>query len=427
MTRPASRSYALAARLTRWWVRRYTRRLPSLVQSARRAEIDADLWDHWHDRAAERRPVAVALEVVGRLVLGIPADLAWRHAQHRGAPMEPEPLTTADVARVLGLPRRQVVELTTAVPDFPAATPAPDGGRLWPRARVEAWAAAHPDRGPRHPGPQLFEVGGLSPQVGEVLDLATAQARADHRPVVTPDDLLDGLVHPDCPGAARTVLASFGITAESRRRARERSIADPYEPGPGLVSLPPATQLVLERAHLEAVLLADAEVSSEHVLLALASHWAYDPVAVASFRRRGMDLTEVRKRVVDLTEGIAPPPPPQEPPGPEPDPGAAEGQVAPGLDLAPTPDGKDPRRRMPWGSMVFTDADGNWIKRPDGRALRQYFVDRDGNPVLTTDGRPVHLVHDEAGQWVLDADGRPTMAPVEVPEGSAVRPAPERS
>jgi hypothetical protein len=82
---------------------------------------------------------------------------------------------------------------------------------------------------------------------------------------------------------------------------------------------------------------------------------------------------------------------------------------------------------MPWGSMVFTDADGNWIKRPDGRALRQYFVDRDGNPVLTTDGRPVHLVHDEAGQWVLDADGRPTMAPVEVPEGSAVRPAPERS
>jgi hypothetical protein len=424
MTRSASRSYALAARLTRWWVRRYTRRLPSLVQSGRQAEIDADLWDHWHDRAAERWPTAVALEVVGRLVLGIPADLAWRHAQRRGGPMEPEPLSTADAARVLGLSRRQVVELTTAVPDFPAAAPAPGGGHLWPLTRVEAWATAHPDRGPRHPGPPLFEVGGRSPQVRKVLDLATAHARAHHHPVVGPDDLLDGLVHPDCPGAARAVLASFGITAEQRRRARERSMVDPYEPGTGHVTLPPATQLVLERAHLEAVLLADTEATSEHVLLALASHWARSPVTVASFRRRGMDLTEVRKRVLDLTEGIALPPPPPEQPGPKPDPEVRD--VAPGLDLAPTPDGKDPRRRMPWGSMVFTDADGNWIKRPDGQALRQYFVDRDGSPVLTTDGRPVHLVHDEAGQWVLDAAGHPTMAPVEVPKGSAVRPSPER-
>ena len=341
--------------------------------------------------------------------------------------MEPEPLTTADAARILGLTRRQVVELTSSVPDFPTPASAPRGGHLWPRARVEAWVAAHPDRGPRHPGPQLFEVGGRSPQVRTVLDLATAHAQAHHCPAVGPDDLLDGLVHPDCPGAARAVLASFGITAEQRRHARERSVADPYEPGTGRVTLPPATQLVLERAHLEAVLLADTEVTSEHVLLALASHWARSPVAVASFRRRGMDLSEVRKRVLDLTEGVALPPPPNQPPGPKPDPQAAVREVAPGLDLAPTPDGKDPRRRMPWGSMVFTDADGNWIKRPDGQALRQYFVDRDGNPVLTTDGRPVHLVHDEAGQWVLDAEGRPTMAPVEIPEGSAVRPSTERS
>jgi hypothetical protein len=318
MTRPASGWYAMAARLTRWWVRRYTRRLPTSVQAARQAEIDADLWDHWHDHAAEGRSFAVALEVVGRLVLGIPADLAWRHAQKRGAAMEPEPLTTADAARILGLTRRQVVELTTTVPDLPTPASAPRGGHLWPRARVEAWVAAHPDRGPRHPGPQLFEVGGRSPQVRTVLDLATAHAQAHHCPAVGPDDLLDGLVHPDCPGAARAVLASFGITAEQRRHARERSVADPYEPGTGRVTLPPATQLVLERAHLEAVLLADTEVTSEHVLLALASHWARSPVAVASFRRRGMDLSEVRKRVLDLTEGVALPPPPNQPPRPKP-------------------------------------------------------------------------------------------------------------
>jgi hypothetical protein len=134
-----------------------------------------------------------------------------------------------------------------------------------------------------------------------------------------------------------------------------------------------------------------------------------------------MDPSEVRKRVLDLTEGIALPPPPDARPG------RPRRRVASGLDLAPTPDGKDPRRRMPWGSKVFTDADGSWIKRPEGQALRQYFVDRDGNPGLTADGRPVHFVLDEAGQLVLDADGRPLMEPVDVPEGSALRRASDAS
>jgi hypothetical protein len=343
--------------------------------------------------------------------------------------MEPEPITTADAARVLGIARRQVVDLVSMAPDFPAPAEAagPGGGRLWRRTQLEAWAAAHPDRGPAEAEPPLPEVGGRSPQVRKVLDLAVAVVRARHHPVVSPNDLLDGLVHADCPGAARQVLASFGITAEQRRRDRERdrerggADVDAHEPGPGRVSLPPATQLVLERAHLEAVRLADTEVTSEHVLLALASRWAHDPVAVAAFRRRGMDPSEVRKRVLDLTEGIALPPPPDARPG------RPRRRVASGLDLAPTPDGKDPRRRMPWGSKVFTDADGSWIKRPEGQALRQYFVDRDGNPVLTADGRPVHFVLDEAGQLVLDADGRPLMEPVDVPEGSALRRASDAS
>jgi hypothetical protein len=40
--------------------------------------------------------------------------------------------------------------------------------------------------------------------------------------------------------------------------------------------------------------------------------------------------------------------------------------------------------------------------------------------VLTRDGRPVHDVDDEQGQPVLDADGRPLIVAVEVPEGSSV-------
>ena len=98
------------------------------------------------------------------------------------------------------------------------------------------------------------------------------------------------------------------------------------------------------------------------------------------------------------------------------------GRVAPGLELAPTPDGKDPRRRMPWGSRIFVDADGAPIKQTDGLELRQYFVDRDGNPVLTSDGQPVHGVFDEHGREVLAEDGRPLVVPVEIPEGSRVEP-----
>lgn len=347
--------------------------------------------------------------------------------QKRGAMVQSvAELTAADAARILGVTRQRLIELATADPQFPASQPSPGGGRAWMRAAVEAWAAAHPDRGPLHRAPDLPRVGGRSPQVRKVADLAGAAAQALHHDWIGPEHLLDALVHPGCPGAARAVLASLGITAEELRQARERSFVDPYEPGSGWKKVTTTVQLLLERAHLEAVLLADAEVTSEHVLLALASHWADDPVATASLRRRGLDPAAVRRRVLDLTEGVAVPPPP-EAPWPELEPEAAMRRVAPGLELAPTPDGKDPRRRMPWGSMMFVDADGTPIKRADGQALRQYLVDRDGNPVLTSDGRPVHFVYDEHGRWVLDGDGRPLMVAVEVPQGSAVQPSSQRS
>jgi hypothetical protein len=94
---------------------------------------------------------------------------------------------------------------------------------------------------------------------------------------------------------------------------------------------------------------------------------------------------------VDLTEGgeLPEPPPPVDQPG-------WPLELAPELELTPTPDGKDPRRRRPWGSAVFADAEGRTFR--EGLALRQYFIDRDGNPVLTVDGRPVHLLVDDRGQ-----------------------------
>ena len=60
-------------------------------------------------------------------------------------------VTVTEVARILGLTRRRVIELAESAPDLPPSESA--GGRRWSRRSVEAWAASHPDRGPLEPGP----------------------------------------------------------------------------------------------------------------------------------------------------------------------------------------------------------------------------------------------------------------------------------
>lgn len=328
-------------------------------------------------------------------------------------PTDQQLATAAEAAGILGITRRRVLELAASAPDFPSAEPTATGGRVWHRAAIEAWAAAHPDRGPRHPGLEVPSVGGWPPQVDLVASLAAGEARGLHHDWVGQDHLLLALLHPDCPGAAPAVLASFGVTAQALREAFVASMGDPYEADGRGTSWSPAAQLLLERASLEAVALADAEVASEHVLLALTSRWD-GSFTTGWLQRRGIDPHVVRQRVVDVTEEAVPPAPsPLAAPAPEP-----ELELATGLKLAPTPDGQDPRRRQPWGSEIFVDAAGRPARQ--GLALRQYFVDRDGNPVLTTDGRPVHLLRDEQGQHVLDAEGTPIITAVEIPPGSQV-------
>ncbi len=329
-------------------------------------------------------------------------------------------VTAAEAARILGVTRARVVELAGSTVGFPAAEATASGGRRWPRAAVEAWAAAHPDRGPRHPGLKVPPVGELPRQVRKVIDLAAEEATALHHPWISDDHLALALLHPDCPGAARAVLESFGVTAAPLREALVASMGDPYEPHHRGVSLSPSEKLVLERANLEAFALADTEVASEHVLLALTGRWD-GSFATGWLQRHGVDAAALRQRVVDLTQGgelPAPVPLPVEEPA-----WPAELDPAPGLELAPTPDGRDPRRRRPWGSAMFVDTDGRTFRY--GIALRQYFIDRDGHPVLTADGRPVHVLVNEHGDEVRDAEGR-SIGPVEIPPGCRVKARHER-
>lgn len=77
-------SVQAASALSLAWVRLYTARLPETFRNSRRAEVDADLWEHQHDRLACRTPAWItATEIVLRTCLGVLDDLAWRFEVRR--------------------------------------------------------------------------------------------------------------------------------------------------------------------------------------------------------------------------------------------------------------------------------------------------------------------------------------------------------
>ena len=72
-----------SAKMTTWlvreWVSLYTTGLPGNCKTARREEIDSDLWEQTQDAFDAGRPQQFfALHLLGRLLLGMPDDLFWR-------------------------------------------------------------------------------------------------------------------------------------------------------------------------------------------------------------------------------------------------------------------------------------------------------------------------------------------------------------
>jgi hypothetical protein len=68
-----------AVACTRGWTRFYTGGLSADAQGARCQQIESDLWDSIDDaRARGLSDRTAAAEIVMRLLLGMPDDLAWR-------------------------------------------------------------------------------------------------------------------------------------------------------------------------------------------------------------------------------------------------------------------------------------------------------------------------------------------------------------
>jgi hypothetical protein len=72
----AARSIAGAASLVRSWTWLYTCGLPNAVRDARRAEVESDLWEFFHDRDRVES-VSSAAHLLVRLLRGLPDDLIW--------------------------------------------------------------------------------------------------------------------------------------------------------------------------------------------------------------------------------------------------------------------------------------------------------------------------------------------------------------
>lgn len=85
------------ARLAQRWVRLYTSRLPAGEADQRRAEILSDLWDHHQESVQSgQSELRHNLEVIERVLSGIPADLSWRRGIQQ-SPLRPDtgdPMTT---------------------------------------------------------------------------------------------------------------------------------------------------------------------------------------------------------------------------------------------------------------------------------------------------------------------------------------------
>jgi hypothetical protein len=92
------------------------------LRDARRAEIESDLWEFQQDRVARRR-LHPTVQVLVRLVLGIPDDLRWR-ASHVSIGMGPVRTVVALTAVVLLLAALWMFDvMRTADLPFPSVPP----------------------------------------------------------------------------------------------------------------------------------------------------------------------------------------------------------------------------------------------------------------------------------------------------------------
>jgi hypothetical protein len=128
----------LVVAAVRAWTHMYTWRLSPRTAEARRAEIESDLWESVADTRSES---AAAIEIVGRLLRGIPDDLRWRTERAGGASR------AVRIAIALSITTVLLAVVWAGLTASPGKTPAP------PVAPDIRWWVRHPPAPPPPPPP----------------------------------------------------------------------------------------------------------------------------------------------------------------------------------------------------------------------------------------------------------------------------------
>jgi TonB family protein len=137
-----------AAAVARTWTRLYTWRLPVELRARRLEEVESDLWE------SQRAGTATALQILARLVLGVPDDLGWRIDVERA--MKRTVFSTISVAACL----LAAVILMQVVAQLSASQPpAPESPRVTKARR----AAVRPPPPPPPPPPAADDI---APYIG---------------------------------------------------------------------------------------------------------------------------------------------------------------------------------------------------------------------------------------------------------------------
>ena len=171
-----------AAAVVRMWTRLYTWRLPDDLRARRIEEVESDLWE------SQRAGRTTALQILARLVLGVPDDLGWRIDVERA--MKRTVFSTVSVAACL----IAIVLLVRVVAVLSAAPPPPES----PRVTVARRAAMRPPPPPPPPPPAPDDI---APAIGVYRLIETGESprlangvRSPYRPVDADLRLEDSVV-----------------------------------------------------------------------------------------------------------------------------------------------------------------------------------------------------------------------------------------
>jgi hypothetical protein len=293
-------------------------------------------------------------------------------------------LGAADIADLLGVTRQRVTQLQKE-PTFPRSFTGYGRVRFWRRAGIECWAAAHRPDGAR--------IGGRF--VGDAAELLlAAEARARDQGMWWVDSMTVWLAvaHGDAGDALQHAVVSMGMTADEIESEIQRWKPSDERP----------RRWCRMNAHLQARLaaadrLAEQEgrnaVRAVDILLACIDEPWHERSGrqrrqpsdhvLAAFRFRGLDIRELRRRLVAAQD----------------DPAVRfrrrmlrqwVDRLAPKPDwlaLAPNPLGHDPWERRPWGAAFAWTRDGRHLEVDDEWWF--FTIDGDGFYVRAADGRPV--------------------------------------